>query len=70
MAQADGVETVSDTAPVLRKIVDHYLTWSGIKIAPAYEADHVTMGMSLIVIVSTGGVGLLPAYAQNFSFRL
>jgi LysR family transcriptional regulator, hca operon transcriptional activator len=58
--------TVSDTAPVLRGVIDNYLKRSGIKITPAHEADHVTMGMSLIV--STGGVGLLPAYAQNFLF--
>src|ERR1700736_2298306 len=56
--------TVSHTAPVLRGIIDNYLKRSGIKIAPAHEADHVTMGMSLIA--STRGVGLLPAYAQNF----
>src|SRR5712664_2489047 len=55
---------VSHTAPVLRAIIDNYLKRSGIKITPAHEADHVTMGMSLIV--STRGVGLLPAYAQNF----
>jgi LysR family hca operon transcriptional activator len=56
--------TVSRTAPVLRGIIDNYLVRSGIKITPAHEADHVTMGMSLIA--STRGVGLLPAYAQNF----
>ena len=55
---------VSDTAPVLRKIIDNYLKRSGVNITPAHEADHVTMGLSLIV--STRGVGLLPAYAQNF----
>jgi LysR family hca operon transcriptional activator len=55
---------VSHTAPVLRKIIDNYLKRSGVNITPAHEADHVTMGLSLIV--STGGVGLLPAYAQNF----
>jgi LysR family hca operon transcriptional activator len=55
---------VSDTAPVLRGVIDNYLKRSGIKITPAHEADHVTMGMSLIA--STRGVGLLPAYAQNF----
>jgi LysR family hca operon transcriptional activator len=57
---------VSDTAPVLRKITDNYLKRSGVNITPAHEADHVTMGMSLIA--STRGVGLLPAYAQNFLF--
>jgi LysR family hca operon transcriptional activator len=56
--------TVSNTAPVLRGVIDNYLKRSGIKITPAHEADHVTMGMSLIA--STRGVGLLPAYAQNF----
>ena len=55
---------VSDTAPVLRGVIDDYLKRCGIKITPAHEADHVTMGMSLIA--STRGVGLLPAYAQKF----
>jgi len=54
----------SGTAPVLRAVIDNYLKRSGINITPAYEADNVTMGLSLIV--STRGVGLLPAYAQNF----
>jgi LysR family transcriptional regulator, hca operon transcriptional activator len=56
--------TVSNTAPVLRGVIDNYLERSGVKITPAHAADHVTMGMSLIA--STGGVGLLPAYAQKF----
>jgi LysR family hca operon transcriptional activator len=56
--------SVSRTAPVLRVVIDDYLKRSGIDITPAHEADHLAMGMSLIA--STGGVGLLPAYAQNF----
>jgi LysR family transcriptional regulator, hca operon transcriptional activator len=56
--------TVSQTAPVLRVVIDTYLKRSGINITPAHEADHLAMGMSLIA--STRGVGLLPAYAQNF----
>jgi LysR family hca operon transcriptional activator len=56
--------TVSDTAPVLRLVIDNYLKRSGLNITPAHEADHLAMGMSLIA--STDGVGLLPAYAQNF----
>jgi len=55
---------VSATAPVLRGVIDNYLKRSGVKIKPKHEADHLSMGMSLIA--STGGVGLLPAYAQNF----
>ena len=54
---------VSHTAPVLRALIDDYLKRSGISITPAHEADHVTMGISLIM--STRGVGLLPAYAEN-----
>jgi len=56
--------TVSDTAPVLRAVIDNYLKRSGVNITPAHQADHVTMGISLIS--STGGVGVLPAYIQNF----
>ncbi len=55
---------VSDTAPVLHVVIDNYLKRSGTNIRPAHEADHLAMGMSLIA--STRGVGLLPAYAQNF----
>jgi LysR family hca operon transcriptional activator len=56
--------TVSDTAPVLRMVIDNYLKRSGINIKPTHEVDNLAMAMSLIS--STGGVGLLPAYAQNF----
>jgi len=55
---------VSVTAPVLRAVIDDYLKRSRIKITPAHEADHLAMGISLIA--STRGLGLLPAYAQNF----
>src|SRR5256885_12050165 len=56
--------TVSNTAPVLRVVIDNYLKRSGINITPAHEGDNITMGISLIA--STRGVGLLPAYVQNF----
>jgi hypothetical protein len=56
--------SVSGTAPVLRVVIDDYLKRSGSNITPDHEADHLAMGMSLIA--STRGVGLLPAYAQNF----
>jgi LysR family transcriptional regulator, hca operon transcriptional activator len=55
--------TVSDTAPVLRMVIDNYLKRSGVNIKPTHEVDNLAMAMSLI---ATGGVGLLPAYAQNF----
>jgi len=49
---------VSNTAPVLRAVIDNYLKRSGIDITPAHEADHLAMGMSLIESTT--------AYAQNF----
>jgi len=58
---------VSHTAPVLRAIIDDYLKRSGVNITPAHETEHVVMGVSLVA--STGGVALLPAYAQNFLTR-
>jgi LysR family transcriptional regulator, hca operon transcriptional activator len=56
--------SVSNTAPVLRAVIDDYLKRSGAEITPQHQADHLAMGMSLIA--STSGVGLLPVYAQNF----
>ena len=58
--------SVAKTAPVVRGIIDDYLKRCRINITPAHEVDHVVMGVSLIA--STGGVGLLPAYAQNFLY--
>ena len=55
---------VSNTAPVLRVVIDNYLKRSGVNIAPQHEVDHIAMAMSLIA--STRGVALLPAYVQNF----
>jgi LysR family hca operon transcriptional activator len=56
--------SVSDTAPVLRVVIDNYLKRSGVNITPAHEVDHLAMAMSLIA--STRGVALLPVYAENF----
>ena len=54
---------VSDTAPVLRVVIDDYLRRSGVDIRPDHEVDHLAMAMSLVA--STRGVALLPAYAQK-----
>ena len=59
--------SVSHTAPVVRAVIDDYFKRSGINITPDHETEHVVMGVSLIA--STGGVALLPAYAQNFLTR-
>ena len=54
---------VSDTAPVLRVVIDDYLRRSGVDIRPHHEVDHLAMAMSLVA--STRGIALLPAYAQK-----
>src|SRR5712691_10541844 len=54
---------VSNTAPVVLRVIDDYLRRSGIDITPDHEADHLAMAMSLVA--STRGVALLPAYARN-----
>jgi LysR family transcriptional regulator, hca operon transcriptional activator len=59
-----GAALIAGVLFALRAVIDDYLKRSGINITPAHEVDHLSMGMSLIV--STRGVGLLPAYAQNF----
>jgi LysR family hca operon transcriptional activator len=56
--------SVSNTAPVLRLVIDDYLKRSGIDAKPQHEADNLAMAMSLVA--STRSVALLPAYAQNF----
>jgi len=61
---AETFVAVSDRAPVLRAVIDDYLRRSRINITPGHEVDNVVMGVSLIA--STGGVAILPAYAQNF----
>src|SRR2546421_1652236 len=55
--------SVSNTAPVLRVVIDDYLRRSGVDIKPDHEVDHLAMAVSLVA--STRGVALLPAYAQN-----
>ena len=55
--------SVSNTAPVLRTVIDDYLKRSSLDIRPD-QVDNLAMAMSLVA--STRGVALLPAYAQNF----
>jgi len=55
---------VGPVAPVLRGIVDDYLSRSGVEITPDHDVDNLAMAISLIA--STGGVGLAPAYIEKF----
>jgi len=50
-------------APVLRAIIDDYAKRSGINLKPAHQAENLAMAISLVV--STGGISLLPLYAEN-----
>ena len=56
--------SASGRPPALRLAIDRYLKKSGLNIKPRHEVDNLGAVMSLIV--STGGVALLPAYAKTF----
>lgn len=55
---------MSDTAPVLRRVIDAYLRRCKVELKPAHEVDNLAMGISMVA--STRGVALVPAYAENF----
>jgi LysR family hca operon transcriptional activator len=50
-------------APALRQVIDDYLTRSQARLVTAHEAETLPMVISLVL--STGGVSLLPAYMQK-----
>jgi LysR family hca operon transcriptional activator len=56
--------TVSSTAPTLKLVIDEFMSRSGLDIRPTHEIDNLAMAVSMVA--STGGVTLLPAYAENF----
>jgi LysR family hca operon transcriptional activator len=56
--------TVSNTAPVLRVVIEDFVKQSDLKLVPSHEVDNLSMAISLIA--STRGVALLPIYAKNF----
>jgi LysR family hca operon transcriptional activator len=55
--------TPTRVAPVLKAVIDGYAAKSGITLKPEYDAENLSSAMSLVA--STGGVTLLPLYAQN-----
>ena len=55
--------TPTKAAPALKAVIDSYAANVGITLKPAYEAENLSMAMSLVA--STGGVTLLPLYAEN-----
>lgn len=54
---------VSETAPVLRPIIQDYVETSRADLIPTAEADYVSMAVSLVA--STRGVAFLPVYALH-----
>ena len=55
--------TPTRAAPVLKAVLDNYAERAGIALRPKYEAENLSMAMSLVA--STGGVTLLPLYAEK-----
>jgi LysR family hca operon transcriptional activator len=51
------------TSPVLKSVVQDYASKVGITLNAAYQAENLSSAMSLVA--STGGVTLIPLYAQN-----
>jgi LysR family hca operon transcriptional activator len=51
------------TAPVLRDVIDAYAAAAGVVFPDDIQAENVTMALSLVV--STGGMTILPAYVQQ-----
>jgi LysR family transcriptional regulator, hca operon transcriptional activator len=50
-------------APALKRVIDAYAARHGIHLKADYEAENLSMAMSLVA--STGGISLLPLYAEN-----
>jgi LysR family hca operon transcriptional activator len=57
------IGTSATRAPTLRTAIDEYAKRTGITLKPQHQAENIAMAISLVA--STGGVSLLPLYAQN-----
>jgi LysR family transcriptional regulator, hca operon transcriptional activator len=57
------IGTSATRAPTLRTAIDEYAKRTGIMLKPQHQAENIAMAISLVA--STGGVSLLPLYAQN-----
>src|SRR6202000_557351 len=51
------------TSPVLQAVIQDYASRVGITLKPKYEGENISSAMSLVA--STGGISLVPLYAQN-----
>jgi LysR family hca operon transcriptional activator len=50
-------------APALKRVLDDYFARSGVTLSGAFEAENLAMATALVV--STGGVTILPRYVQR-----
>ena len=57
------IGTPRDKSPVLRSVTDAYGARLGIDLEPDYHVDNISMAVSLVA--STGGIALMPLYAEN-----
>jgi LysR family hca operon transcriptional activator len=60
---AETYITPTRAAPALKAVIDAYAAKTGISLKPKYDAENLSLAMSLVA--STGGITLLPLYAQN-----
>ncbi len=51
------------TSPVLQEVIHNYASRVGITLKAKYEGENISSAMSLVA--STGGISLVPLYAQN-----
>ncbi|MFK4533176.1 LysR family hca operon transcriptional activator [Bradyrhizobium ottawaense] len=51
------------TSPVLQEVIQNYAARVGITLNAKYEGENISSAMSLVA--STGGISLVPLYAQN-----
>jgi len=51
------------TSPVLQTVIQEYASGAGITLKAKYEGENISSAMSLVA--STGGVTIVPLYAQN-----
>jgi LysR family transcriptional regulator, hca operon transcriptional activator len=57
------IGTSATRAPTLRTAIDDYAKRTGVALKPQHQAENIAMAISLVA--STGGVCLLPLYAQK-----
>jgi LysR family hca operon transcriptional activator len=63
MADETFIGVSATRAPTLWAVINDYAKRSGVALKPEHQAENLAMAISLVA--STGGIALLPLYAQN-----